>query len=71
LAARKGKLPPKISAAAIGAESSDDDEPLTKKLAKEKASIEKKAEKEPKAISAKVRLHLSRCDPFSLAQLWC
>jgi DNA topoisomerase-1 len=71
LAARKGKLPPKISAAAIGADSSDDDEPLTKKLAKEKASIEKKAEKEAKAINAKVRPHLSRCDSFSLAQSWC
>ena len=54
LAAKKkvGKLPPKATETAIGAESSDDDEPLTAKLAKQKASIEKKAEKEAKAIRA-------------------
>jgi DNA topoisomerase-1 len=65
LAAKTAKLPPKISAAAIGAESSeDDDEPLTKRLAKEKASIEKKAAKEAKAIREKVGLHVSRSDTF-------
>lgn len=41
-----GKLPPKIS------EDSSDDEPLGAKLAKEKASIEKKAAKEAKTIRA-------------------
>jgi DNA topoisomerase-1 len=51
LAKKKSKLPPKASETAYG-ESSDDDQPLTK-LAKEKASIEKKAEKEAKAIRAK------------------
>jgi DNA topoisomerase I len=55
LAAKKrpGKLPPKVTAAAFGEESSGDDEPLTTKLAKKKASIEKKAEKEAKSIRAK------------------
>ncbi|KAE8442308.1 hypothetical protein EG329_003508 [Mollisiaceae sp. DMI_Dod_QoI] len=56
LAAKKTsvKLPPRASETAIGQDSSDDDdEPLTSKLAKEKASIEKKAEKEAKAIRAK------------------
>ena len=56
LAAKKkpGKLPPKVTAAAFGEESSDgDDEPLTSKLAKQKALIEKKAEKEAKSIRAK------------------
>jgi len=49
---RPGKLPPKNTAAAVGEDSSDD-EPLNTKLAKEKAAIEKKAEKEAKAIQAK------------------
>ncbi|KAF8863437.1 putative DNA topoisomerase 1 [Acephala macrosclerotiorum] len=56
LASKKttARLPPKASETAIGEDSSDDDdEPLTSKLAKEKASIEKKAEKEAKAIRAK------------------
>ena len=53
LASKKtGKLPPKNSAVMFGAESSDD-EPLNSKLAKQKASIEKKAEKEAKSIRAK------------------
>jgi DNA topoisomerase-1 len=55
LASKKkmGKLPPKAAKTAIGEESSDDDdEPLTAKLAKQKASIEKKAENEAKAIRA-------------------
>ncbi|KAL3419008.1 eukaryotic DNA topoisomerase I [Phlyctema vagabunda] len=46
-------LPPKATAAAIGMDSSDEDEPLTAKLSKQKAGIEKKAEKEAKAIRAK------------------
>lgn len=46
------RLPPKATAAQIGEESSDD-EPLTNKLAKTKATIEKKAEKEAKVIRAK------------------
>ncbi|KAH7364539.1 putative DNA topoisomerase 1 [Rhexocercosporidium sp. MPI-PUGE-AT-0058] len=50
---RGGKLPPKAKAADIGEDESSDDEPLTNKLAKEKAAIEKKAEKEAKAIRAK------------------
>jgi DNA topoisomerase-1 len=54
LAKKNGKLPPKVSKTAIGDESSeDDDEPLTAKLAKQKASIEKKAAKEAKEIRAK------------------
>jgi DNA topoisomerase-1 len=55
LASKKkpGKLPPKASETAIGDSSDDDDEPLTAKLAKKKASIEKKAEKEAKSIRAK------------------
>ncbi|RFU36113.1 hypothetical protein B7463_g285, partial [Scytalidium lignicola] len=48
-----GKLPPKVTATSIGEESNDDDEPLTTKLAREKAGIEKKADKEAKAIRAK------------------
>jgi DNA topoisomerase-1 len=53
LASKKtGKLPPKNSAVMFGAESSDD-EPLNAKLAKQKGSIEKKAEKEAKSIRAK------------------
>src|SRR5882757_6689099 len=43
------KKPPKATAAQIG-ESSDSDTPLGVKLAKEKAQIEKAAEKEAKAI---------------------
>lgn len=43
------KKPPPITAAAIG-ESEDSDTPLGTKLAKEKENIEKKAEKEAKAI---------------------
>ncbi|KAL8796694.1 MAG: hypothetical protein Q9195_001084 [Heterodermia aff. obscurata] len=43
------KKPPGITAAAIG-ESSDSDTPLGEKLAKEKVKIEKRAEKEAKAI---------------------
>ncbi|CAG8976553.1 hypothetical protein HYALB_00010195 [Hymenoscyphus albidus] len=46
-----GKLPPKNTA--ILGESSDDDEPLNAKLAKKKATIEKKAAKEAKTIRAK------------------
>jgi DNA topoisomerase-1 len=42
-----GKLPPKI-----GQDDSSDDEPLGAKFAKEKASIEKKAQKEAKVIRA-------------------
>ena len=54
LAAKKaGKLPPKASETAIGEELSEDDEPLNAKLAKQKASIEKKAAKEAKEIRAK------------------
>ena len=43
------KKPPKLTAAAIG-ESEDSDTPLGEKLAKEKVNIEKRAEKEAKAI---------------------
>ena len=43
------KKPPKITPAQIG-ESEDSDTPLEEKLAKEKADIEKRAEKEAKAI---------------------
>lgn len=43
------KKPPKINNAAVG-ESEDSDTPLGTKLAKEKAAIEKRAEKEAKAI---------------------
>jgi len=46
-------LPPKVTAAAFGEESSDDNEPIFAKVAKKKASIEKKAEKEAKEIRAK------------------
>lgn len=60
LATKKGKStvttvlkkPPKISAAAIG-ESEDSDTPLGTKLAKEKAMIEKRAEKEAVEIRKK------------------
>ncbi|KAH8676645.1 hypothetical protein BGZ60DRAFT_403016 [Tricladium varicosporioides] len=52
LAAKKpGKLPPKAKPVDIG--ESSDDEPLTNKLAEKKASIEKKAAKEAKAIQTK------------------
>lgn len=47
-----GKLPPKAAADEFGDESSEDDQPLAN-IAKEKALIEKKAEKEAKAIRAK------------------
>ena len=53
LASRAKKLPPKVTAAAFGEESSDDDEPIFAKVAKKKASIEKKAEKQAKEIRAK------------------
>lgn len=53
LASKKaGKLPPKNDPHAFGVDSSDD-EPLNAKLSKQKASIEKKAEKEAKSIRAK------------------
>jgi DNA topoisomerase-1 len=42
-----------VTAAAIGENSSDDDEPLTAKLSKQKASIEKKAAEEAREIRAK------------------
>ncbi|CAM1505644.1 Fc.00g112810.m01.CDS01 [Cosmosporella sp. VM-42] len=50
--ARGKKLPPSYAETALP-ESSDDDQPLGLKLAKKKASIEHKAEKEAKAIRAK------------------
>lgn len=50
---KASKLPPKASETAFGEDSSEDDEPLTSKLAKQKASIEKKAAKEAKEIRAK------------------
>ena len=50
---KSGQLPPKASEIGIGDESSEDDEPLTAKLAKQKASIEKKAAKEAREIRAK------------------
>ena len=55
LAAKKkaGKLPPKFSEKTFGDESSEDDESLTAKLAKQKAFIEKKAAKEAREIRAK------------------
>jgi DNA topoisomerase-1 len=49
---KASKLPPKNDVATVGIDTSDD-EPLNTKLAKQKASIEKKAEKEAKAIRAK------------------
>ncbi|CAK4031380.1 DNA topoisomerase 1 [Lecanosticta acicola] len=45
---KKTSLPPKVTAAQVGEESGD--EPIISKLQKEKAAIEKKAEKEAKAI---------------------
>lgn len=50
---KAGKLPPKITAHDIGEDSSDEQPLITAKLAKEKASIEKKAEKHAKDIRAK------------------
>lgn len=47
------KLPPKATATSIGDDSDDSDVPLTTKLAKEKAGIEKRAAVEAKAIRAK------------------
>ncbi|KAK7432696.1 DNA topoisomerase 1 [Neonectria magnoliae] len=49
---RVKKLPPSYDETALP-ETSDDDQPLGVKLAKKKASIEKKAEQESKAIRAK------------------
>ncbi|TAQ89725.1 hypothetical protein B7494_g1956 [Chlorociboria aeruginascens] len=51
LAKKHIRLPPKATEISFGAES--DDEPLTEKLSKQKIAIEKKAEKEAKAIRAK------------------
>jgi DNA topoisomerase I len=48
---KSAKLPPKVDPTTFGVDSSDD-EPLNAKLAKQKASIEKKAEKQAKAIRA-------------------
>ncbi len=48
---RPSKLPPSINETALN-ESSDDDKPLGAKLAQKKASIEKAAAKEAKAIRA-------------------
>jgi DNA topoisomerase-1 len=53
--ARGKKLPPSYKETALPESSDDDDEPLGVKLAQKKASIEKKAEKEAKAIRAKER----------------
>ncbi|KAH7162702.1 hypothetical protein B0J13DRAFT_669378 [Dactylonectria estremocensis] len=50
--ARAKRLPPSYDETALP-ESSDDDQPLGVKLAKKKASIEKKAEQEAKSIRAK------------------
>ncbi|KAF4998140.1 hypothetical protein FDECE_11875 [Fusarium decemcellulare] len=52
--ARGKKLPPSYKETALP-ESSDDDQPLNVKLARKKATIEKNAEKEAKAIRAKDR----------------
>ncbi|KAG9236014.1 putative DNA topoisomerase 1 [Amylocarpus encephaloides] len=49
---KNGRLPPKNNTVALG-EGSSDDQPLNKKLASKKASIERKAEKEAKVIRAK------------------
>ncbi|KAL1878748.1 DNA topoisomerase 1 [Diaporthe australafricana] len=46
------RLPPSYKETALPTDSSDDDKPLGAKLAKKKAQIEKKAEKEAKAIRA-------------------
>lgn len=50
---KTAKLPPKVTAAAMGEDSSSDDEPITTKVANKKASIEKKAAKEAKEMRAK------------------
>jgi DNA topoisomerase-1 len=50
---RGKKLPPSYKETALPESSSDDEKPLGVKLAKTKASIEKKAEQEAKAIRAK------------------
>jgi len=50
---RPAKLPPAVTPAAFGENSSDEDEPIVAKVAKKKALIEKKAEKEAKEIRAK------------------
>lgn len=52
LAKKPSRKPPKATAQQIG-EEDDSDVPLNKKLAKEKAAIEQKAEKQAKAIRAK------------------
>lgn len=49
---KAGKLPPKVTAAQVGEDSSDD-EPITAKLGRKRAEIEKDAEREAKAIRAK------------------
>jgi DNA topoisomerase I len=54
IARRKSvKLPPSVNDIAFGGDSDSDDVPITAKLAKEKANIEKKAAKESKALLAK------------------
>ncbi|KEQ95675.1 hypothetical protein AUEXF2481DRAFT_29103 [Aureobasidium subglaciale EXF-2481] len=52
LAKKTGRKPPKVTAQQIG-EEDDSDVPLTQKLAKQKAAIEKTAETQAKAIRAK------------------
>jgi DNA topoisomerase-1 len=51
---RSGKLPPSFKDTSV-LEDSDDDEPLGTKLAQKKASIEKSAAKEAKALQAKAK----------------
>nr|AUV65423.1 topoisomerase I [Fusarium aethiopicum] len=53
--ARGKKLPPSYKETALPESSDDDDEPLGVKLAQKKANIEKKAEKEAKAIRSQER----------------
>ncbi|KAJ4394203.1 DNA topoisomerase 1 [Gnomoniopsis smithogilvyi] len=48
----KRKLPPAVKDTSLPTDSSDDDMPLTVKLAQKKAAIEKKAEKDAKAARA-------------------
>lgn len=55
----KTRKPPKATAAQIG-DTSDSDTPLNKKLVKEKASIEKAAAKEAKAIRSKEKAATTR-----------
>lgn len=55
----KARKPPKATAAQIG-DTSDSDTPLDKKLVKEKASIEKAAAKEAKAIRTKEKAATTR-----------